>query len=107
MTQNINQPNTNQFPVWVPPFNIQNPRRIVGGGIASMLADLQKNRIPSETDYLNSDIRTIPVPATNIDTKTAMQFETHRAEKGRGAAISLTDMLLMSQLQVNQIGGNE
>lgn len=107
MTQNINQPNTNQYPFWSPPFGIQNPRQIVGGGIASMIEDLQFNRIPSETDYLQSDIRTIPTPATNIDTKTALSFETHRAQLGRGSAIGLADMLLQSQLEVSQIGRNE
>jgi hypothetical protein len=105
--QNINKPNTNQYPFWTPPFGIQNPRQIVGGGIDSMIEDLQFNRIPSETDFLNSDIRTIPTPQTNIDTKTALTFETHRAQLGRGSAIGLTDLLLMSQLEVDQIGRNE
>lgn len=107
MTQNINKPNTKEYPLWAPPFGIQNPRQIVGGGIASMLEDLQYNRIPSETDYLVSDIRTIPTPQTNIDTKTALKFETHRAQLGRGSAIGLTDLLLMSQDEVNQIGNNQ
>ena len=89
MTQNINKPNTNQYPFWTPPFGIQNPRQIVGGGIDSMIEDLQYNRIPSETDFVNSDIRTIPVPQTNIDSKTALQFETHRAQLGRGSARDL------------------
>ncbi len=107
MTRNINQPNTSQYPFWPPPFGIQNPRQIVGGGIDSMIEDLQFNRIPSETDYLQSDIRTIPTPQTNIDTRTATTFEAHRAQLGRGSAIGLTDLLLMSELEVNQIGQNE
>lgn len=107
MTQNINKPNTNLYPLWTPPFSIQNPRQIVGGGIDSMIEDLPLNRIPSETDYLNSDIRTIPRPETNIDQQTAMAFQTHRAQLGRGSAIGLVDMLLMSELEIRQIGGAE
>lgn len=107
MTQDINRPNTNLYPFWSPPFGIQNPRQIVGGGIDSMIEDLQFNRIPSETDYLQSPIRTIPVPDTNIDTRTAQTFETHRAQLGRGSARGLLDMLLISENEVRQIGGNE
>lgn len=107
MTQNINQPNTAVYPFWTPPFSIQNPRLIVGGNLESALQDLQFNRIPSETDYLNSDIRTIPTPQTNIDTQTAMSFETHRAQLGRGSAIGLVDMLLQSENDVRLIGRNE
>lgn len=107
MSQNINNPKTALYPFWTPPFDIQNPRRIVGGAIDSMLEDLQSYRIPSETDYLNAPVRTIPIPKTNIDTQSVLKLETHRTQLGRGSAISLADMLLMSQLEVNQIGGNE
>jgi hypothetical protein len=107
MNQNINDPKTNQYPFWTPPFGIQNPRQIVGGGIDSMIEDLQYNRIPSETDYLNSDIRVIPTPSTNVDTRTARTFQVKPTPLGRGSGRSLVDMLLQSQLESNQIGGNQ
>lgn len=103
---NINAANTNQYPYWTPPFQIQNPLRISGGAIELMIQDIGVNRIPSETDFLNAPIHRIPVPAINRDEKTAATFESHTQELGRGASIGLTDLMLMSVLENQQIGGN-
>lgn len=95
-TPNLLQANTSQFPYWFNP-GVQPAYNIPGQMLAGEIADIGINRIPSETDYNNSDIRTIPTPdSPSQQVGQARQLQTHRAEMGRGAAIGLTDLLVQS-----------
>jgi hypothetical protein len=62
----------------------------------------------SQTDFNDSDIRTIPIVDTSKpDTEAIQALQTHTAELGRGASVSLIDMFKMSMDEVRKIGGNQ
>lgn len=105
-TPNLLAANTASFPYWQNP-GVQYPNMIPGQQMAGEIADIGINRIPSETDYNQADIRTIPTPdSPSQQVGQARQIQVHRAELGRGAAIGLTDLLIQS-MEVNaKIAGN-
>ena len=97
---------TAEYPYWRN-SHIQYPNMIPGGMIAREIQDIGINRIPSETDYQIADVRVVPVPGSpNQQIRVTQAMEVNLPEQGHGAAVTLTDMLVMSMNSVNQIGGN-
>lgn len=105
--KDLTKPNTESFPYWQNP-GVQNQYIIPGVQIAGMIDDIRINRIPSQTDFNDSDIRAIPIVDTSKpDTEAIQALQTHTAELGRGASVSLIDMFKMSMDEVRKIGGNQ
>jgi len=99
-------PATNLYPYWQN-LGIQNPNMIPGHILAGEISDIGINRIPSETDFNNSDIRTIPTPGSpRQDVSASQKLQVHNAEMGRGAAVSLMDMFNQSMDTTTRIANN-
>lgn len=106
-TPNLLAPNTAAWPYWGN-AGVQYPNLIAGQQLARELEDIGINRIPAQTDYEKADLRTIPTPGSpNQDIKSAFLLQTHQAELGRGASVSLMDMMNSSIKQTQEIGANK
>lgn len=90
--EDLNKPNTESFPYWQNP-GVQNQYIIPGVQIAGMIEDIGINRIPSETDFLQSEIRTIPtVPTTRQDTDSILGIDEKLPRVGTVESTSLIDL---------------
>lgn len=106
-TPNLLAANTAQYPYWIAP-GVQVPNLIPGQQMAGEIQDIGINRIPSETDYNQSDIRTIPTPdSPSQQVGQSIQIQAHRPELGRGASIGLTDLLIQSVQVTQRIAANQ
>ena len=106
MSKNILDPNINQFPYWTP-LRLQIVSLIPGQQMTGALRDIGINKIPSETDYNNSDVRQIPfpkAPAQDVTSSQALLFKP--VPQGRGAGVGLMDMLQTS-IKATQTQGGE
>lgn len=105
--KNILDPGVNQFPFWTP-SRVQVPSLIPGQQMTGEIKDIVLNKIPSETDYNNSDVRQIPFPvAPGQDVSSANQLLFKPTPQGRGAGVGLLDMLQTSIIQTQQQQGGE
>lgn len=101
---NILDPGVNQFPFWTP-LRVQIPSLIPGQQMTGEVEDIRINKIPSETDYNNSDVRKIPFPtAPGQDVSSAQALLFKPVPQGRGAGVGLMDMLQTSIAQTQAQG---
>lgn len=106
MPKNILDPGVNQFPYWQP-LRLQVASLIPGQQMTGEIKDIGINKIPSETDYNNSDVRKIPFPvAPGQDVTSAKDLLYKPTPQGRGAGVGLMDMLQTSITQTQAQGGS-
>lgn len=106
-TPNLLAANTAAWPYWQNP-GVQYPNMIPGQQMAGEIADIGINRIPSETDFNQGDIRTIPTPdSPRQQIGESLLMQVHSAEMGRGASVSLLDMLTQQTSDLTKIAENQ
>ena len=99
------QPRLDSFPFWQADF-YQPARIIPGGQLMDMIADIGINRIPGQTDFNQSDIRTIPKPNVNQDVTGARELKGYDPQFGVSQPGSLFDLLAQTQSAAMNGAGN-